>query len=156
MSNFRRPKADDEDRWIDVHDHDLMVYLGMQQPYYEGRDPSIWTKTPKEKALLKQMKARCTTILPSRWPAPDKVIPIASKLIIRVRPSNKYRFIDKKHNIQKKTYFSKDNVLLTDIPRILAQYYVWKKDLGRQSLVISYIWNGKKYNYGELPKFSWK
>ena len=49
-------KADDVDRWIDIHDHDLMVSLGMQQPYYEGRDPSVWEKSLEEKAKLAEDK----------------------------------------------------------------------------------------------------
>lgn len=148
-------KADDEDRWIDVHDHDLMVSLGMQQPYYEGRDPSVWEKTPEEKAKLAFLKSRCTTILPRQWPSTEKRSPFSAKLIVRVRPSNKFKTIDKHGNEHKKTYFSHKNVCLSDIPSILAKYYVWKNK-ARQTLVISYTWNGKTYSYNELPNIRWK
>ena len=41
-----------ETSWVDVHDSDLMISLGIHPKYATPRDPSIWTKTPKEKALL--------------------------------------------------------------------------------------------------------
>lgn len=148
-------KADDVDRWIDIHDHDLMVSLGMQQPYYEGRDPSVWEKSLEEKAKLAVMKSRCSTILPSSWPYIPKRSPFSGKLIVRIRPSNKFKFVDKHGNEQKKTYFSHKNVCLSDIPNVLAQYYVWK-DKARQTLVISYTWNGKTYSANELPDIRWK
>lgn len=149
------PKGDDEERWIDVHDHDLMVALGMQQPYYEGRDPKVWEKTEKERELLKQMKARCTTILPRQWPYIEARSPFSAKLIVRIRPSNKFKFKDRHGIEQKKTYFSHKNVCESDISNILAKYYVWK-DKARQSLVISYEWNGKTYSPNELPNIRWK
>lgn len=148
-------KADDEDRWIDVHDHTLMVSLGMQQPYYEGRDPSVWTKTLEEKAKLAVLKSRCTTILPRQWPHIPPRSRFSGKLIVRIRPSNKFKFVDKHGNEQKKTYFSHVNVCESDIPEILAKYYVWK-DKARQTLVISYTWNGKTYAHNELPNIRWK
>jgi hypothetical protein len=150
------PKGDDEDRWVDVHNHELMVYLGIHKPYYVGRDPKVWTKTDAERKQLAQLKARCTTILPSGWPGDKPRSKFSFDLIVRVRPSNKYKFVDKHGNTQKKTYFSHKNVCLTDIPNILAKYYVWKKDEGRQSLVISYTWNGKTYSPNELPNVRWK
>lgn len=149
------PKADDEDRWIDIHNHDLMVFLGLQQPYYEGRDPSVWSKTPEEKEKLRILKSRCATILPRQWPFTAPRSPFLANLIVRVRPSNKFKTIDKHGNEHKKTYFSHKNVCLSDIPNILAKYYVWK-DKARQTLVISYTWNGKTYSYNELPNVRWK
>lgn len=145
----------EEVEWIDVHDHDLMVSLGMRQPLYEGRDPKVWEKTKKEKEMLKAMKARCTTILPRQWPYAPSRSPFFSKLIVRIRPSNKFKFTDKHGNEQKKTYFSHKNVCESDIPYILAKYYVFK-DKAHQSLVISYTWNGKTYSFGELPNTRWK
>ena len=149
------PKGDDEDRWVDVHNHELMVFLGMHNPYYGGRDPKVWSKTTAERKLLKQLKARCTTILPNGWPHTEPRSKFSGNLIVRIRPSNKFKFKDKHGNEQKKTYFSHQNVCETDIPNILAKYYVWK-DKARQTLVISYIWNGKTYSYNELPNIRWK
>lgn len=149
------PEGGDEERWVDVHNHALMVYLGMRQPLYEGRDPKVWTKTKEEKKLLKQLKARCTTILPKGWPGEAPRSRFFSKLIVRVRPSNKFKFKDKHGNEQKKTYFAHKNVCESDIPNILAKYYVWK-DKARQTLVISYEWNGKTYAANELPNIRWK
>ncbi len=145
----------EEDEWVDVHNHALMVALGMRQPLYEGRDPKVWTKTKEEKKLLKQLKARCTTILPNGWPGEPTRSRFFSKLIVRIRPSNKFKFKDKHGNEQKKTYFSHKNVCESDIPDILAKYYVWK-DKARQTLVISYEWNGKTYAANELPNIRWK
>lgn len=149
------PKGDDEERWVDVHNHELMVFLGMQQPSYEGRDPSVWSKTPAERKQLAQLKSRCTTILPNGWPADEPRLHFYSNLIVRIRPSNKFKFRDKHGNEQKKTYFSHKNVCLSDIQNVLSKYYVWK-DKARQSLVISYVWNGKTYSPNELPNIRWK
>lgn len=146
---------EDEDVWVDVHDHQLMVSLGIHLPDYKGRDPKVWEKTSKEKELLKQMKGRCHTLLPRAWPFAPNRYPFYSKLIVRIRPSNKFKFKDIHGNEQKKTYFSHKNVCVTDIPNILAKYYVWK-DKARQSLVISYYWNGKTYSPRELPNVKWK
>lgn len=41
-----------ETSWVDVHNSDLMISLGIHPKYATPRDPSVWTKTPKEKALL--------------------------------------------------------------------------------------------------------
>ena len=149
------PKGDDEERWVDVHNHELMVFLGCRPPFYEGRDPKVWEKTEAEKKLLKQMKARCTTILPNGWPYTEPRSQFSFDLIVRIRPSNKFKFTDKHGNVQKKTYFSHKNICLNDIPNILGKYYVWK-DKARQSLVISYTWNGKTYAPNELPNVRWK
>ena len=149
------PKGDDEDRWVDVHNHELMVFLGCRPDFYEGRDPKVWEKTDAERKLLQQMKARCTTILPTGWPWTSPRSRFSAKLIVRIRPSNKFKFKDKHGNEQKKTYFSHKNVCETDIPNILEKYYVWK-DKARQTLVISYEWNGKTYAPNELPNIRWK
>lgn len=143
-------RADDEDRWIDVHNHDLMVGLGMRQPLYRGRSLSVWEKTPEERKQLEQLKARCTTILPRQWPYTKTRKPFYAKLIVKVRPTNKYKFVDKHGNTQKKTTFSHKSVCVSDITSILSKYYVWK-DKARQSIVISYNWNGKEYAPNELP-----
>lgn len=147
---------EEEDVWVDVHDHELMVSLGIHLPYYKGRDSKVWEKTSKEKELLKQMKARCNNTMPKSWGLfnPNRY-PFYSKLIVRIRPSNKFKFKDKHGNEQKKTYFSHKNVCVSDIPNILSKYYVWK-DKSRQSLVISYYWNGKTYRPEELPYIGWK
>ena len=149
------PKGDDTDRWVDVHNHELMVFLGCRPDFYEGRDPKVWEKTDAEKKFLKQMKGRCTTILPNGWPWTPARSRFSDNLVIRIRPSNKFKFKDKHGNEQKKTYFSHKNVCETDIPNILAKYYVWK-DKARQTLVISYTWNGKTYSANELPNIRWK
>ena len=129
------PKGDDEDRWVDVHNHELMVFLGCRQPFYKGRTSSVWEKTDAEKKLLKQLKGRCTTILPKGWPGEAPRSRFSFDLIVRVRPSNKFKFTDKHGNVQKKTYFSHKHVCESDIPFILAKFFVWK-DKARQSLVI--------------------
>lgn len=150
-------KTTDEDRWIDIHDDALMIGLGLRPDFYQGRSESVWSKTPEERKQLVQLKARCTTILPQGWPESEKRYPLYADLIVRIRPSNKFQIYDKKsgHN-QKKTTFSHKRINVVDIPKILEKYYVWKKDIGRQSLVIFYIWNGKKYSPGEIPNVRWK
>ena len=45
-----------EIEWVDVHDDELMVKLGIRNPNVEPRDPSVWTKTAKEKKLLRKLR----------------------------------------------------------------------------------------------------
>lgn len=45
-----------EIEWVDVHDDALMVKLGIRNPDLQPRDPSVWTKTPKEKKILKKLR----------------------------------------------------------------------------------------------------
>lgn len=42
--------------WIDVYDDDLMVKLGMRPPRIAPKCLDVWTKTEKEKRLLKILR----------------------------------------------------------------------------------------------------
>lgn len=46
----------DSDPWVNVHDDELMIKLGIRPPHLVPRDPSVWTKTPYEKKLLKSLR----------------------------------------------------------------------------------------------------
>lgn len=43
---------------VDVHDQKLMIELGIHPNYKFERDPTVWSKTPQEKELLKKAKHR--------------------------------------------------------------------------------------------------
>lgn len=45
-----------EIEWVDVHNDELMIKLGIRNPNVEPRDPSVWTKTPKEKKILRKLR----------------------------------------------------------------------------------------------------
>lgn len=61
MAKERKKKnlGDHVEGWIDVHNDNAMRKAGFFRPYdITPRDPSVWTKTAKEKALLKKVKSR--------------------------------------------------------------------------------------------------
>lgn len=54
----KRNPGDKPEGWVDVHNDDDMRKNGLWRPYdVTPRDPSVWTKTPKEKAALKKAKS---------------------------------------------------------------------------------------------------
>lgn len=130
---------------VDIYNDAEMVALGLRLPAYPGRDESVWSKTAKEKALLKKMKHSCTTKLDRGWGASPKSIPIPGKLIVRIKPSDKFIMVTKEGKILKKTTYFHE-CIQSDIPRILSKY-VEKNN----SIVINYSWNGKTYNPKEVP-----
>ena len=55
----RKNLSDHAEGWIDVHNDDAMRKAGFFRPYtVTPRDPSVWTKTKKEKEALKRAKSR--------------------------------------------------------------------------------------------------
>lgn len=131
-----------DERWIDVHDDDVMREMGFFRPFNQKpRDPSVWTKTPYERKLLKKMKSRTPKGDNHFHSAPIKHIPIRAKLIIQL---NKNRVFDKT------TYST--TCWQHEIPYILMNYNVVDHRTGDAiSAVKWYNWNGKKYSRCELP-----
>lgn len=142
---MKKIKKQREVKPVDIHNDAEMVALGLRLPAYPGRDESVWSKTAKEKALLKKMKHSCTTKLDRGWGAPPKSIPIPGRLIVRIKPSDNFIMVTKEGKILKKTTYS-HKCIQSDIPRILSKY----TEKGN-SIVISYSWNGKTYNPKEVP-----
>lgn len=122
-----------ESTWVDVHDDKLMISLGMRQPIYEGRDPSVWSHTSNEKKLLKKLRNKSYNL--SKGGFSSKHIPIRLKLIVYL----------KKNKIFKNTTYS---IIVNqhEIPRILNFY-----SDGSKTLVSKYNWAGKEYSPNELP-----
>lgn len=114
--------------WIDIHNDDLLVKLGIRQPVAEPRNPSVWTKTKSEKKALSKVRRKQHMF---GGVAPFKVIPVQDKLIIylkknKVFPNTVYSTICYQHQI----------------PNVLKMY---------GTLVVKYYFNGKTYKPEELP-----
>lgn len=127
--------GDRDTSWVDVHNDELMVMLGIRCPNLQPRDPSVWTKTPREKKELKKMRLRHKHIKLTGGVCPIKSIPVMSKLIVQIIGKN-----------VPKTTFSYE-CLQSDIPRILCQHVNEKGE----SIVRYYKWNGKEYSPKTLP-----
>ena len=70
----------------DLTDDAFMVAEHLRQPSVTPRDPSVWSKTPKERKLWKRYRRFPA---PSyQWPAPAKSIPIPGTLVVYVKGGN--------------------------------------------------------------------
>ena len=128
----------------DLTDDAFMVAEHLRQPSVTPRDPSVWSKTPKERKLWKRYRRFPA---PSyQWPAPAKSIPIPGTLVVYVKGGN---FTTGKMNpktnkpIPKNTFSHK--CIQSDIPFLLSKYKTEK------SQVTKYSWNGKTYAPDCLP-----
>lgn len=130
-----------DDLWIDVHDDDVMREMGFFRPFNQSpRDPSVWTKTPYERKLLKSLRHmfkgdwRCSY-------APKKSIPIRGKIVVQ---------LVKNDDFEKTTYSSQ--CWMHEIGDILSQY-IGKNKVTRvtENLVRWYSFNGRKYAPNERP-----
>lgn len=128
--------------WVDVHDDELMVSLGIHLPNVTPRDPEVWTKTNKEKNLLRKLRNKFKNVYMSGSITRQKPIPFHGKLIVRIKPDKRFVSIDKNGNHNMKTTFSYDNVCQSEIPTILSKF---------SGLIIYYTYFGKEYKYNELP-----
>ena len=132
----------DEDRWIDVHDDNVMREMGFNRPFNQApRDESVWTKTPNERRLLKMVRHSCKGEDMHFHSAPSKFIRVRGKLIIHL----------KKNKTFPKTTYSTE-CWQSDIQEILSKYIITNNNLKiSESAVAKYTWNGKTYYPGELP-----
>ncbi len=131
-----------EDRWINVHDDNVMREMGLFRPFNQApRDESVWTKTPNERRLLKEVKYANRGKDMHFRAAPSKFIKIRGKLIIQLR----------KNKVYPKTTYSTE-CWQSDISDILSKYIIANHKLKiSESAVAKYSWNGKTYYPGELP-----
>jgi hypothetical protein len=107
---------------VHVHNDAEMVSLKLRQPLKARRDPSVWTKTEKERRLWKQH--RRFPVPDSKWSAPTKVSRFVGRLTVHVR------------GLDKTTYSHK--CVETDVPYLLSKYRTDK------SMIIRAFWNGKE------------
>ena len=101
---------------------------------YVSRDPSVWTKTLKEKKILKTQRRIHKHSLKSKTSAPWREIPVYGKVILYLKlgPLDKENF--------KSTVSFKCGQ--ADIPEIVNK---------RKNQLIKYFWNGRTYFPGEFP-----
>lgn len=137
-------KTQHDDRWIDVHDDDVMRAMGFLRPFNQSpRDKSVWTKTTREREALKKAKSaykrhshfdgHCGT-------APRKTGLLRAKLIIQLKKNKEYP----------KTTYSYI-CLNTAIDDILDKFKVLNASGFRETLVSKYKFNGKEYRPDERP-----
>ena len=131
-----------EDEWVDVHDEALMVALGIRNPNLEPRDPSVWTKTAKEKALLKHLRNSRGGVLASGSSFVKYEPLFKYKLIITIKKDDKFMTYDKKLKRKvHKTVFS-HTCYPKEVPFILNRYY---NEEGK-SIVTKYSYAGHQFN----------
>lgn len=141
----KKGTPDVEDIRIDIYNDDELRANGIWRPFdVTPRDPSVWTKTKKEKEAVRIMRAKWK----NRGHFPylgKKQVNIRAKLIIYLnKDKNKYKGFDK-------------SVISTEcyphnIDDILLKYVVHNKRLNRpENLVLKYSYNGKTYAPNERP-----
>ncbi len=108
--------------WIDVTDDALMVSLGLRYPNAEGRDPSVWTKSEKEKAILKKVRNSFSGTL-CKGGGKQKYEPLLKgKLRFTIKKDDRFTTFDSKLKRRvHKTTFSV-SCYKKDIPFILNRY----------------------------------
>lgn len=132
----------EENRWINVHDDNVMREMGFFRPFEQSpRDEGVWTKTPNERRLLKVVKRTGKGEDMHFHSVPSKFIGVQGKLIVQLRRNKVF---------SKTTYSIK--CLQSDIQNVLSKYVVTNHRLNiPESVVVKYTWNGKTYYPGELP-----
>lgn len=129
----------EEDRWIDVHNDEVMREMGFLRPFNQAaRDKSVWTKTPSERHLLSKFRWGTSRNM-HLHSVPVKHIPIRAKLIIQLKKNKKYP----------KTTYSTE-CWQHEIDDILMKYCQSSAGLA-ESLVAKYTFNGKTYGPKERP-----
>lgn len=140
--NTKSPKKatqKEENRWVNVHDDEMMRNMGIFRPYLQvPRDKSVWSKTPYEKERLRSI-CKSTSDKHFHMP-PRKVIPIRGRLII---------YLGKNKKFSKSTYSIECGQ--HEIPEILSKYTVYVQGGLRKVIVKKYSWNGITYQNGQLP-----
>ena len=144
--NIKSPKnkalQQSEDRWIDVHNDDVMRKMGFLRPFDQTpRDESVWRKTPNEKRILRNVKHVGKNEDTHFHSIPHKHIPVRAKLIIQLKKNKKYP----------NTTYSIE-CWMSDIPDILSRYQTINPKTKYIEFIVSrYYFNGKTYTLNELP-----
>lgn len=134
----------EENRWIDVHDDDVMRAMGFMRPFNQTpRDPRVWQKTPNDRRLLRNIKHTVKKEDLHFHSVPPKRATVYAKLIIQLKPNKIF---------PKSTYSQK--CLNTHIGDILRKFQVTNSKTGySESIVAKYSYNGKTYAPNEIPYF---
>lgn len=119
---------------IDVHDDNAVRAAGIFRPFdVTPRDPSVWTKTKKERQALKRMK-HIKLVNGHFWNNPPKHPVVTAKLIIQLKKNNKF---------DKTTY----SFMCTDtsVPNYLRKFITISKKGNVVNLISWYKYNGRQY-----------
>ena len=139
-SNIMKTGNVESPEWVNVHDDELMVELGIRLPNLAPKDPSVWTKTPHEKKMLKSLRRTHKGRI-HFYSVPRKSIPVRAKLIVQLK---------KNKNFPNTTYSTE--CWQHEIEDILLNYYAKNSKTGyNECLVSKYIYNGKTYVPSESP-----
>lgn len=126
---------------IDVTNDDLMVSIGIRLPKLTSRDQSVWTKTPNEKRILRNVRSSSKGLSGHFNVIPEKNIPVRGKLIIYLKKNTKYP----------KTTYSIE-CWQHEIAGIIGNYRALNKQSKlNENVVLKYTWNGQTYAVGTLP-----
>lgn len=131
----------EEDRWIDVHNDDVMREMGLLRSFNQTpRDKSVWTKTSNEKRLLHDLRHSVKRDM-HLHSYPIKHIPVRAKLIISFKNNKK---------CAKATYSTE--CWQHEISDILSKYLRKNDKTGQvESLVVKYVFNNRTYGPNERP-----
>lgn len=111
-----------EEKKVDITNDAEMVMLGIRPRPVTPRDPSIWTKTEKERKAWR--KQRCFPAPDSRWAPPAKPSRFIGRLIVHVQGMDKTTY---SHNCPE-----------SDLSYILGKYK------NEHCSIVRAFWNGKE------------
>lgn len=137
-------KADqkEEDRWIDVHNDDVMREMGFNRPALQApRDKSVWSKTAYEKRILRNVRHSHRKEDMHFHSIPAKRATVRAKLIIQLKPNKVF---------PKSTY----SFLCwdTNVEDMLNKFRLANHKTGQtESVVAKYSYNGISYGPEERP-----
>lgn len=132
----------EENRWIDVHDDNVMREMGFMRPFNQTpRDKSVWRKTSNDRRLLKNIKHSVRKGDMHFHSIPQKRSAVNAKLIIYLNPNKVF---------PKSTYSQECSN--TNIRDILGKFCVVDSKTGySKSVVAKYSYDGRTYSPNEIP-----
>lgn len=132
-------KKETNSSWINIHDDELMVKLGIRPKPLPEKDSSVWTKTLKEKKALRSY--RCEHKENMHFGSiPKRSNPVQAKIIIQLVKNNKFPHT---------TYSKVCN--MNKIDDILNSFTYITKNGKTVNVVAKYKYNGKEYSPNERP-----
>lgn len=130
----------ENDCWIDVHNDEQLVSLGIRPANLIPKDLKMWTKTSSERAILKSLRHSNKRRMHFNS-IPPKFIPVRGKLVIYLKKNNTY---------PNTTYST--TCWQHEISSILSKYYQMDNTNKFEiPLVSKYSYNGKTYLANERP-----
>lgn len=93
---------------VDVTNDAECIALGLRLPKRQPRDPSIWTKSNRDRQLIKKYK-KSSSLADIGWAAPKRESKLVDKLIVNVKDNPK-------------TTYCYKNCLDTNVSYILDRY----------------------------------